>query len=223
MFPMVLRAVLFDMDGTLAETEGVGFDIARALFLERGVSLDDEDHRSFRGRAEDEFFAAASRRYGLGDPEGLRGAYTARYLPTLEAVEPLPGAVEAVREALGRVAVAIVSGSTADQIGRVLRALGLHELVRWRFGCGDYGEGKPSPQPYLVAARAVGVDPSRCLVVEDSDPGVASALAAGMRCVLVRGPGSPVPAGVRADPGADVVLRSLEEFDVDDLARRLFR
>ena len=126
----------------------------------------------------------------------------------------LPGAVEAVLAAAQRCPVAIASSSPPALINEVLRVTGLDEIVKVALSSELTGAGKPAPDVYLAAAKGLGVDPARCVAVEDSTNGIKSALNAGMIVVAV--PNSHFP------PDPQVVAQAARTItDVRELAATL--
>lgn len=102
-------------------------------------------------------------------------------------VIPIPGIHDLVALLAGRLgyALALVTGSNRDIAVNALAALSLGDCFAHVVGAGDVGRGKPHPEPYLTAARLLGVDPAHCLVIENAPAGIAAAQAAGMACVAV--------------------------------------
>lgn len=179
--------VLWDMDGTIVDTEDVGLRAVRASWREH-FDEDPTNAELWFGRSEREFFAAILKAAGHDLPVAdLQASYHRHYLPLLAAVEPLPGVHDCWRrfKASGH-AQAIVSGSARSQIELVARKLGWHEHLHTIVSCEDYARGKPDPEPFVLAIERMNADPARVLVLEDSDVGVASARAAGVRVIGVR-------------------------------------
>jgi len=205
------RAVIFDFNGTLSHDEPILCEIFCELFAEYGRPLSAQ-----------EYFDELA---GLSDPEIVR-TWLGRDHPAVEEVierrieryrelvgdgSSVPEAVrEAVRYAAERVPVAIVSGAARVEIEPVLQAAGLAGHVRAIVAAEDVGDGKPDPAGYLRALELLdgGLDASDVLVFEDTEAGVASAKAAGMRCLAVLGTLAPerLAAADEIVPAIDVEL-----------------
>jgi HAD superfamily hydrolase (TIGR01509 family) len=132
----------------------------------------------------------------------------------------LPDAVEAVRAAARRCPVAIASSSPPALIAEVLRVTGLGEVVKVALSSELTGAGKPAPDVYLAAAKALGADPVACVAVEDSTNGIKAALNAGMIVVAVPNPHFPPDPQVVAQAAA--VIGGVGELStfLDGLSRR---
>ena len=120
------------------------------------------------------------------------------------------GAVEGVRRLADRSPIGLASSSNRELIDLVLDLAGLASLFRATVSSEEVPRGKPAPDVYLEAARRLGVDPDRCAAVEDSENGIRSAKAAGMRVVAV--PNARYPPDGAALAAADVVIAALEEL-----------
>ncbi len=190
------RAVLFDCDGVLADSEGLVNAIVAEELTARGWRMDAERAREeFLGLALPDMRPRIARRTGPLPP-GWGAALSARISRELEArLDPIPGAPEAVARLSARgVPLAVCSNSGRAELHMKLRVLGLAGHFAGRvFSFEDVARPKPAPDLYLAAAAACGVPPAGCLVVEDSAPGVVAGLAAGCAVVSpVAGLGVPV-------------------------------
>lgn len=185
-----LQAVLFDLDGTLVDTERESADaMARALEIGQGVVVDQTDKDGIIGRSWVEIYRNLRARYSAisWSLDQLIAETAAIRHEILEesGLEPLPG----VRSALERFAslpMAVVTGSSRVEAEHALEILGVRSRFRALFAAEDVASSKPDPAGYLAAADALGAPPSTCLVIEDSTAGIAAGRAAGAWVVAVR-------------------------------------
>ena len=179
-------AYIFDCDGTLADTMGLHYDAWKMALEPHGADLPEDLYYVWGGRPTREIVEALNEMQGLYmDPEAMthhkEGLYH-RLLPEVKAIEPV---VAVARKMHGKKPLAVASGGGRKAVHATLENLGLIELFDAIVTSEDYANGKPAPDPYLEAARRLGVVPSECLVFEDTEIGRQSAHAAGMECVLV--------------------------------------
>jgi len=184
-----VRALLFDLDGTLVDAETQTDEAVEAIVARHGIQGFTLPATETHGRTWTHVADVIRARTGIGKPAELLAAELLAYwnAATTEAM-PLPGAADALRAAAARqLKLAVVSSSPRAVIDRFLAKLGAEDLVdrRARIGGDDVRNGKPDPEGFLLAARALEVDPGETLVFEDSRAGLLAARAAGMRSMFV--------------------------------------
>ncbi len=214
----MLRAVLFDLDGTLVDSERQNAESVARVLTRRGRPLTDEERAFVIGHGWAEIHHHLVSHGGVDLPleELMRMAAHERELLVQEqGLEVLPGAVELVRRVTGRYASVVVSGSSRAEIEMCLRALDVYGCFPWFVGAEDAARGKPFPDGYLLAAQRLGVKPAECLVIEDSAAGIRAGRSAGMTVVAVRAGNF---AGQPQDE-AHLIVGTLLELDDAMLAR----
>ncbi|MGX1544275.1 HAD family hydrolase [Streptomyces adustus] len=205
-----LQAVLLDMDGTLVDTEGFWWDVEVEVFAGLGHTLDDSWRHVVVGgpmtRSAGFLIEATGANIALAELTLLlNSGFEARIA---QALPLMPGAARLLAElAEYEIPTALVSASHRRIIDRVLTSLGPQHFALSVAG-DEVTRTKPYPDPYLLAATGLGVDPTRCAVVEDTATGVAAAEAAGCHVVAVPSVAPIAPAARRT------VVRSLEEVDL---------
>ncbi|HEX5937087.1 MAG TPA: hexitol phosphatase HxpB [Actinomycetota bacterium] len=207
-----IEAVVFDMDGVLLDSEPIWRAVEREVFAGLGIHVTDDDLRETMGVRIADVVARWHRRHPWSEPspEEVVDTVVERVARTIEETGSLhPGVREAI-EQLERsgVRLALASSSPMRLIEAVLRMGGLEAVFEVAVTAEDDERGKPDPDVYLRAARALGIPPERCLAIEDSVNGVRAAKAAGMVCVAV-----PAPDNEAAFDEADLLLDSLEALD----------
>jgi LacI family transcriptional regulator len=196
------RAVVFDMDGTLFDTEPVYCEAYRQAFARQGGELTHEEYfRELIGRTNEDIegYLAAKAPSGF-DLTGFRGGWREewRNLVTEKPPVPMPGVTALLEEILeAGMPVALASSSDRADIDLCLQASGLDRYFPIRASGDEVSAGKPAPDLYLLACRRLGIGPTRCLAIEDSRHGVAAALAAGLAVAQVLPQGGGAPEGVR--------------------------
>lgn len=202
------EALLFDLDGTLVNTEHLHFESVVLVLQERGIRVDHATYAPYFGWAEVLFWEDLGRRLGLATPiPELVAARSEAYLQLLHAtsIKPLPGVLELLAWAEKyALPMAVASSSPREQIDASLAAAGLEQsLPMRRSGHNDVEHGKPAPDVYHAAAAALGVAAGKAWAFEDSPTGMASARASGAFTIGL-------PDAKHADgphPHADLVCR----------------
>ncbi len=190
-----MRAAVFDFDGVLVDSEPLHFEALREAMLSEAITVTREDYFAKYLAFDDR---GAIRRvledHGLTphaeQMERIARLKAARFGKILENAAFFPGARDLVHALAAEMPLGIASGARHAGIEAILSAGGLREPFSVIVGADDVPRTKPDPAPYLMAARelgafAPGLQPEHCLAFEDSVPGIASALAAGMKVVGV--------------------------------------
>jgi beta-phosphoglucomutase len=224
----VLRAIVFDFDGVIANSEPLHFRAFRDVLAGRGVELTEPDYYTrYLGYDDLGAFRAIAKDRGRTWSAGELTTLTADKAVRMEALERdasvlFPGAAEAIRRAAAAVPIAIASGALGVEIRRVLDGANLTHHFRAIVAAEDTAAGKPAPDPYQRAvallSESVGdaVLATDCVAIEDSRWGIASARAAGLRAVGVT---SSYDAAELSQ--ADLIIGSLAELDITSLQRLL--
>lgn len=215
-----LQAVIFDLDGTLVDTEAV-WTIALTRWLDaHGKTYEASFQKELMGRPGVENIRLIRERYGIqGDDDALIAERTRHFRQAFDEIGfvPKPGARELI-DALAEtdVKIGLATASEREYAERALESLGCRSYFI-AVTCGeDVKNGKPHPDIFLAAAQRIGVEPLTAVGVEDSPSGVASAKSAGFKVV-----GVVDPRYLDALPEADLQVRSLEEVALPVL-RSLF-
>jgi beta-phosphoglucomutase family hydrolase len=212
-----LEAVLWDLDGVIADTAQYHYLAWQDIFRERGVNFTWPDFIKHFGQRHDTII-----KFALGDKLTQeefdditeRKQSTYRRL-VAENIKPLPGAIELLKRLKEHgIKSAIASSAVPENIKVILGGLGIENYFQAIAWGTEVKEGKPSPQIFLLAARKLGARPADCVVIEDAIAGVAAAKKAGMRCIAV----------TNSHPqkdlkNADLIVNSLEGIGIDDLAK----
>jgi beta-phosphoglucomutase family hydrolase len=210
-----LEAVLWDMDGVIADTMQYHCSAWQDILKEMGVTLTNEEFRPLFGQRHDNII-----RYALGNNlthaqiEALSDRKQALYRQRVaKDIRALPGAIELIKSLnKNKIKTALASSATQENIDIIVKGLKLEKYFQAYVGGPEVAEGKPSPLIFQLAAKKLGTQPSSCVVIEDAIAGVTAAKTAGMKCVAVTNshPREKLSA-------ADLIVDSLKEVNVETL------
>jgi beta-phosphoglucomutase len=225
----VLRAIVFDFDGVIANSEPLHFRAFRDVLTTRGVTLTEADYYArYLGYDDLGAFRAIGSDQGRAWTGADLRAMTDDKAVRMEALERdssvlFPGAAEAIQRAADAVPIAIASGALGAEIRRVLDGANLLHHFKAIVAAEDTIAGKPAPDPYQRAVALLssadnlsGLAPGECVAIEDSHWGIASARAAGLRAI-----GVTTSYSARELSEADLIIGSLAELDIERLRRLL--
>jgi len=182
-------ALLLDLDGVLFDSEPLHQRAWENCVADLGACLEKGWYEGQHGRSLEEVAGALTHALpGLKVTE-LKARKRAAYLRLANGIQPFPGVVEALLEASIRAAV--VSSSPREEVRSLLRGTLLERLLDVVISGDDVAAPKPKPDGYLEAMRRLALSPDRCVAIEDSDPGIQAAIAAGLRVVAVTRTGRP--------------------------------
>jgi len=216
----VIKAIVFDFDGVLADSEPLHLRAYQQVLSRFGVEFSREDYyANYLGYDDEGVFTQLGERHGIPlDSAGVRALiaektriFDASIESGIESGDILyPGATACVELMASRYPLGIASGALRHEIEAILRGARLDRHFRFIVASGDTPEGKPAPDPYRRAAALHGADPAQCIAIEDSRWGIESARAAGLACVAITTTYSREHLTV-----ADRIVTSLDEFTPD--------
>lgn len=215
----MIKAVLFDLDGTIVDTEMLWADAMVNYLKDQGCDCSRESILEIvYGHSWVDIYrdlivhfpvmaATSSEEMAV-----ILSVYHQKLRDNSDEVV-IGSSVKVLKELAATYPVVIVSGSPRQDIVECLQIADVTSSVQFILGAEDYSPGKPHPAGYLMGAAMLGVEPAECLVFEDSEAGVIAAKSAGMRCVAL----SRASAHKQDVSHADSVLSDLSEFDINDL------
>ena len=208
-FPGSYRAVVFDMDGLLLDTETLWHRAEQQLFATHGAEFTWDDKMAVIGSSFDFTARYFAERLGVAPERGtalVEEMVELMYAELQREVSGRPGAIELIERLRGTLPLGLASNSPRRLVDLALASAGLTDAFAAIVTGDDVERHKPAPDIYLLACRRLGVEPAEAIALEDSASGVAAAKAAGMACIAV-------PQYAETDvSAADRVIDSLEEL-----------
>jgi HAD superfamily hydrolase (TIGR01509 family) len=181
------KAFLYDCDGTLADNMQAHTDTYVRVAADNGVHINGDIIDELAGWPIPEVVKEINNRYGSSfDPDEFAALkHQLFYQEYINHIKPVEHVTDHLKTHAGKIKIGVVSGGSRPAIEKTLQVLGLDHLVDVVVCAGDTPKGKPHPDPFLLAAKKLGVQPQDCLVFEDGNPGVAAAKAAGMPWIRI--------------------------------------
>jgi beta-phosphoglucomutase family hydrolase len=207
------KAVIFDMDGVLVNSEPFYVEVEQSNFGQLGLEISEEEHQTYQGTATDRMWQLIKERHGIEQSVDelveMTNSLVTPYFNSLEKMEPMPGVEQLIKKLKKRgIPLALASSSYPDVIEIILQKTGLKKYFDAVVSSQEVGASKPEPDIFLFTAKKLGVPPEKCIVIEDSTNGIKAAKAAGMFCIAFAGPGSELQDQTRAD----LIIGDFEEL-----------
>ena len=212
----MIKAVIFDLDGVIVESENAHIEAERQVFLKHNLVISAEELHRYTGTTAKVMFTELIAKYRLATTfEEINHQKEKILLKLLEQdAEPTRGVLSLMRELKRRdIRLAIGSSSTRKLIDYVLTKLNIKCLFDCILAAEDVEHSKPNPEIFFRAATKLGVSPDLCLVIEDAKLGVEAAKSAGMKCIGYRNPHS----GNQDLSKADITTDDFSKLDIEKM------
>lgn len=205
----MIRAIFWDNDGVLVDTEHLYFEATQQVLATAGITLSEEIYLElFLRQGRGAWHLAEERGVPPADIDRLRDERNALYARLLDqAPRLIEGVVDVLSALHGKYVMGVVTSSRKDHFDVIHRSTGVLKYFDFVLASGDYPRGKPAPDPYLAAVERSGLDANECIAVEDSERGLEAARLAGIKCLIL-------PSRLTRHctfPGAHRILTSIRE------------
>jgi HAD superfamily hydrolase (TIGR01509 family) len=207
------KAIVFDMDGVLVDSEPVHEKAARVILNRHGLDVSNDVFDQFRGKPAWQYYQHVVKHYGNGklDPAILLEEKQEYYRSLFHELKLIPGVLAFIRQIHPIFRLGLVTSGTRQNQQLVFEQFGLTNYFEATLTADDITNAKPHPEPYLPIADHLKVEPASCLVIEDAHHGVRSATEAGC---FVAGLTSTFKADELRAAGADLIIDSFEDLAV---------
>jgi beta-phosphoglucomutase family hydrolase len=212
----MIKAVIFDLDGVLVESEHLHIEAEKQTLLKHGVRISSEELHRYTGTTANFMFTELIKKYKLNTTFKKMFDEKEKILFNLlrDNVKPTQGVMQLlVNLKRENIKLAIASSSHKKLINHILKQMGVTNCFDLVLSSEDVTYGKPDPEIFLKAASGLNVDPDECLVIEDSKLGVEAAKKAGMKCVGYRNPHS----GDQDLSESDIVIDNFSKLNLGEL------
>jgi HAD superfamily hydrolase (TIGR01509 family) len=213
------RALLFDLDGTLAETDSLHLPTWVDVLRPHGIEVDEDFYReNISGRSNAKVVEDLLPDLSAEDGRDLTGAKEASFRERAHELEPLPGLLDFMEEGRRRgLSLALVTNAPEENVEAVLLALELREFFDEVVLSDEVGPVKPDPAPYRTALEKLGLSPEEALAFEDSTSGIASSVGAGIPTVGIASTQAPE---TLEDAGAFMVAEDFTDPGLREILNR---
>jgi len=185
--PEPFKAIIFDCDGTLADTMPTHVKAWVASYKSFGIDIAEQPFYDMGGMNNQRIIETLNTQFGYTmDFDAMQEAKEGRYLEMLHTITEVKAVADIARAYHGKVPIAVASSGMSRVVSQTLAQIGLSALFDVIVTADDVEHAKPAPDIFLLAAERLGVAPADCIIYEDGDPGLEAARRANMRAVDVR-------------------------------------
>lgn len=185
--PPHIRGIIFDCDGTLADTMPLHLQSWQRAMAELGGAITPEEFWACAGMPTIRIIEMLNQKHGFTiDPQVGYELKERYYVELIHHVEPIAEVVNVVEQYQGKLPMAVATGGGREIVSSTLKQIGLGQSFEHIVSADDVEHGKPAPDIFFEAAKRIGVKPECCIVFEDADNGLIAARAAGMEAIDIR-------------------------------------
>lgn len=210
-----MKAIIFDMDGVIIDSEPLHTKLELELLEEFGGKISKKEHDDFTGTTDYYMWSTFKDRFNLEPSvEELIEIKKDRFIQNIHEVKLVDNFYEFMLKLYNeKYLLALASSNNRKSINLVMDKFNLKKYIEYSISGEEVVKGKPNPEIFLKAAEKLDVKPQECLVVEDSSAGVIAAKSAGMKCIGFKNPNS----GNQDLSKADIIIEDFNELNLDDI------
>ena len=214
-----MKAIIFDMDGVIIDSEPLHFELEVELLGELGVKISKEEHGTFVGTTDYNMWSTFKDRFDLKlSVEEIIEIKKKRFIQNIDKIKLVDNFHEFILKLhKEEYLIGLASSNNRKIVDLIIERFKLGKYFKVSITGDDVSKGKPDPEIFLKAAQKMSVNPYDCLVIEDAANGVAAAKSAGMKCIGLKNPNS----GNQDLSKADLVVNNFNELDLD-IIKKLF-
>ncbi len=208
-----MKAIIFDMDGVIINSEPVHFEVEQELLEKLGGKMSKEAHVAFVGTTDHYMWSTLKERFNLeAAVEEIIEIKKEMFLERLDEIELMDNFKELMLSLYNEgYPMAIASSNNRKTVDKIVEKFGLSKYMKFIISGEEVHKGKPDPEIFLTAAKKINVEAKHCLVIEDASNGVKAAKAAKMKCVGLEN----IYSGNQDLSEADLVINNLAELDLN--------
>jgi HAD superfamily hydrolase (TIGR01509 family) len=192
----MITTIIFDMNGVITDDEEIHEFATQEVFGRIGINLTSDIYRELcLGRTDEASFKDLLKYYKVSDQnmEKMIAAKSSKYQLLIRGnLKVYPGIISLIKKLHKKYTLALTSSSTFEEVHTVVSQLNLEKFFKIIVTSKDVIHGKPDPEPYFLTAKKINVKCENCLVLEDSENGVQSAISAGMKCIAITNTEDPI-------------------------------
>ena len=207
-----MKAIIFDMDGVIIDSEPLHIELEREILEDLGGSITVEEHSAFVGTTDDYMWSAFKEQFNIPTPiDEIIKIKRKKFDENIHRIKLIDGFWEFFQKLHSEGhPLALASSNNKNTVDLIVEKFDLKKYLKVIMTGTDVKEGKPSPEIFLKTAEKLGISPSDCIVIEDARNGVLAAKSAGMKCIGLKSPNS----GNQDLSKADLVVNSFQDLDL---------
>jgi HAD superfamily hydrolase (TIGR01509 family) len=215
-----MKAFVFDRDGVIIDSEHANIEAVRGALKTINITMDNEDAQWIVGKHPADYLIPISKKYNFVPDEKFNEIHHKIYKKLLEEVPLIQDTVTLIKKLHAKnIPLALCTSSSLGYTEFVLEKAGIKEYFKAIITFESYTHRKPHPEPYLTAAKKLGIDPKECIAVEDSVYGLESAKAAGMKCIILENKYMKSHFKPEEFSKADLIVKSALDIDVEEVMK----